>query len=70
MASTAPLQADDPINVLAAGGTEFTEAPDGTIKLRKGTIFMHVIETAMVETALGQVYGAKMPYFQLMPITI
>ena len=65
VASTAPLQADDPINVLAAGGTEFTEAPDGTIKLRKGTVFMHAIENAMVETPLGQVYGGKDALFSV-----
>ncbi len=63
--STAPLPADDPINVLAAGGTEFTEAADGTIKLRKGTVFMHAIDTAMVETPLGQVYGAKDALFSV-----
>lgn len=55
----------DPVHILASGGSEFSELPDGSIALRKGSLFVHPSLDVTVKTELAQLQADKDSLFSV-----
>lgn len=45
----------EPVHILASGGSEFAQLPDGTVGVRKGSVFIHPDGKLVVKTAIARV---------------
>src|SRR4030095_14399888 len=55
----------DPVHILAAGGSEFAELPEGALTVRKGSLFVHPSQDITVKTAFAELHADKDALFSV-----